>query len=85
MVRPLVELRVQRDDAAVGVLQLAVDALQLFLPVRTALERPQQLLVLLADFGERAGRPFRRERRGHARQIVCATNDGARRQQLLER
>ncbi len=72
MVRPFVELRVQCNHAAVGVLELAVDALQFFLPGTDAVERAQQLLVLLADFGERAGRPFRRERRR-----LCALKSSA--------
>ena len=45
----LVQLRVERHHAAVGVLQLAVEPAQLLLAGTQLFQRPQQLLVLLLD------------------------------------
>ena len=54
----LVELRVQRHDAAVRVLELAVETRQLLLALAQLLERAQQLLILLLHLVERvAGGP----------------------------
>ena len=53
VIRLLVELGVQRDHAAVGVLQLAVERAQLLLPPAQLVERAQQLLVLSLDLVER--------------------------------
>jgi hypothetical protein len=41
-----VELGVERDDAAVGVFELAVDALQLLLPQAQVVQRAKQFLIL---------------------------------------
>ena len=52
VIRLLVELRVERDDAAVRVLELAVEALELLLAAPELVERAQQLLVLALDLLE---------------------------------
>ena len=58
MIGLFVELGVQRDDAAVRVLELTVEAQQLVLPRAQLVEGPEQLLVLQLDFFDG---PARRE------------------------
>ena len=55
----LVQLGIQRDDAAVGVLQFLIEPLQILLARLQLLELQQDLLILPADFRHRrrAGRP----------------------------
>ena len=57
MIGFFVELRVERDDAAVRVLELPIEVHELLLLPLKLVERAQQLLVLLLDFfGKPAGR-----------------------------
>ena len=89
-----VELRIQRDDAAVRVLELAVDALQLLLPRPQLVERAQQLLILLLHLLDRpSGRlgkelsgqsiePLRRQQRRAPREHLLDTNRRAVRPRL---
>ena len=81
----LVELGVERDDAAVGVLQLAVEARPA--PpgaARSSLERAEQLLVLLADL-RRMGLcgAACASARASARRRSAASSAGARRERQL--
>ncbi len=62
MVRLLVELRIQRHDAAVRVLELAIEVHQLLLLGLQLVERAQELAVLMLQLLEDAGGPLLRER-----------------------
>ena len=64
VIRLLVELRVERDDAAIGVFELAVEVHQLLLLALQVVERAQQRLVLLLDLLDQAGRLLARDRLG---------------------
>ena len=64
MIRLLIELGVERDDAAVGVFQLAIEVDQLLLLALEVVERAQQRLVLLLDFLHEPGRLLARDRLG---------------------
>ena len=81
----LVELGIQRDDAAIRVLELAVEADQLVLALAQLVQRAQQLLVLLLHLLERD-----RGRFGEQRPVRCCsirddvTSRRTRRQHLLE-
>ena len=82
----LVELGVQRDHAAVGVLELAVQPRQLVLPLPQLVERAQQLLVLLLHSSratsDGACAPARSAMRGD---VAAASRVAARaRQQLAQ-
>ena len=63
VIGPLLELGVQRHDAAVGVLELAVDPLEFLLPAAQLVERPKQFLILLLDFFDAARRAVAARRR----------------------
>ena len=77
MVGLLVELGVQRDDAAVGVLELAIEPRELVLALAQLGERAQQLLVLLLHLVERRRAALARAApRGCARS--AAARDGLR-------
>ncbi len=56
MVGAFVELGVERDDAAVGVFQLAVQPHEHFLPPVELLQRAQEFLVLPLEFLDQPGR-----------------------------
>ena len=53
VVGALVQFGIQRDDAAIGVLQLLIEPLQVLLARLQLLELKQDLLVLPADFRHR--------------------------------
>ena len=84
MIRLLVELGVERDDAAVGVLELAIEVHELLLLALQIVERAEQRLVLLLDLFDQAGGLLARERLGD----LPGPSDGdermARREELLE-
>ena len=67
MIGALVQLGIQRDDAAVGVLQFLIEPLQVLLARLQLLELQQDLLVLPADFLHGIGRTIRRQRVHDAR------------------
>ena len=56
MIRLFVELGVERDDAAIGVFELAIEVRELLLLSLQFVERAQQLLVLLLDLLHQAPR-----------------------------
>jgi hypothetical protein len=85
MVRPLVELGVERDDAAVGVLELPVDLLELGVPHAQHVERVEQLLVLLLHLLDGTRRAVRRECVGEPAQLRRGEQLGPLRQYLLQR
>ena len=64
MVGPLVEFGIERDDAAIGVLQLLVQMHQLVAAFFELLKLQQHFAVLLPDFLDRIGRRIARERLG---------------------
>ena len=64
VIRLFVELGVERDDAAVGVLELAIEVHELLLLALQFVERAQQLLVLALDLFDQAGRLLAGERLG---------------------
>jgi hypothetical protein len=70
VIRFLVELGVERDDAAIRVLELTVQLHQLVLPLAQLGERAQELLILLLQFLVGADGRLRRQvlhELGHAR------------------
>ena len=85
VIRALVQLRVQRDDAAVRVLQLAVEPHQLLLPCIEIVERPEELLILLLDLLDRARRSLGRERFGELRDVLGGEERESARQEFLQR
>jgi hypothetical protein len=80
----LVELRIERDHAAVGVFELAVHAHELFLPLPHLIERAHELVVLLLHLLVRRGRHAARKLTGEARDIGRAHDRRAARQQLFQ-
>ena len=81
----LVQLGVERDHAAVGVFQLAVQPGQLLLPALQLLEGPQQLLVLPLDLVERALAPLARELGADGHHPRLGEERGRRREDHAER
>ncbi len=68
MIGALVQLGVQRDDAAIGVLQLLIEPLQVLLARSQLFELHQNLLVLPPDLRDGVGRTIRRQRVHDARE-----------------
>ena len=85
VIRAIVQLRVQGDDAAVGLLQLAIEPRELVLPVLQGAERQEQLAILmLVLFGERFRRSGR-ERAANIAEPLSRDDWGAPRQPLQQR
>jgi hypothetical protein len=85
VVGALVELRVQRDHAAVRVFELAVERDELLLPLGQLLERAQQLLVLRLDLVDRVVRALAGDRVGQHRQPIGVDDARSARQELADR
>ena len=62
MIGALVQLGIQCDDAAIGVLQFLIEPLQVLLARSQLVHLQQNLLVLSADFLDGVGRTIRRQR-----------------------
>src|SRR4029453_2486711 len=66
----LVQLRVEREDTAIGVLELRVQARELLLPLTERVEDTEQLLVLLPDLFQGTPRDLTRESLGDGRELA---------------
>ena len=84
VVGPFVELRIQRHDAAVRVLELAVDPLELLLPRAQFVERAQQLLILLLHLLDRPGGRLGKELSGQSVERLRRQQRRAPREHLLD-
>ena len=89
MIGLFIQLRVQRDDAAIGIFEFLVETFQLVLPLAQFFEHPQQFTVLLLDLvhhvawplggqaiDERRNLSWREQRRAAWQQLAHA-DDGA--------
>jgi hypothetical protein len=84
VIRPFVELRVERHDAAVGVFELAVEMGQLLLLPLELVQRRQQFVILLLHFLDQAFRaPLQYGLRDLMYRLTC-DEAAARGQGLLE-
>ena len=84
VIRPFVELRVERDDAAIGVFELAVEMRQLQLLPLQLVQRPQQLLILLLHLLDQAPRGPLQHGLGDLTHAVTRDDGAARGQVLFE-
>ena len=81
---PGVQLGVERDDAAVGVLQLLVEPGELLLPRLQLVQAADQLAVLLAEDAQRIDGPLAHEPGNNLAQVLAAQARPPTRQSLLD-
>ncbi len=84
MVGFLIELRIQRNDTAIGVLELVVETHQIILPLTQLRQRTHELAVLLLQLFVGANGSARRQLRRDSRAIGASHQRRAGRQDLLQ-
>ena len=78
MVGAVVQLGVERDNAAIGVLQLLIQHRELLLPIVQLFELDEHLSILTPDFRDRVKRLIPRQRLTDPREERRGHQDGAR-------